>query len=157
MLFPNKKKGWYGCFSQIGRRVSRLNYLISKESLSKNTTKKFSKISLLISAFEASENKNAELLKKANEDNLDIFSIDETDKLKLERFAKSPILKNEKKSETNKVNSFNQNNNSKKFYYYHIFKKKKKKWIGGIHPAQNIILGIHLFFEELLLLPLGYQ
>ena len=134
MLIPNKKKGWYGCFSEIRRRAARLNFLISKEPVSTDIKSKFSKKSLLISAFEASENKNAELLKKANDDNLDIFSIDETDKLKLEQLAKNSLLKEEKKSQTNKINSFNQNSNSKKFYYYHIFKKKKKKKMDRENP-----------------------
>ena len=134
MLIPNKKKGWYGCFSEVGRRAARLNFLISKEPVSTDIKSKFSKKSLLISAFEASENKNAELLIKANDDNLDIFSIDETDKLKLEQLAKNSLLKEEKKSQTNKINSFNQNSNSKKFYYYHIFKKKKEKKMDRGNP-----------------------
>ena len=61
MLIPNEKKGWFGSFSEIGRRAARLHFLISKEP----PTKKFdNKESLVISAFEASENKNKDIFKK---------------------------------------------------------------------------------------------
>ena len=132
MLIPNEKKGWYGSYSEIGRRAARMNFLISKDPLSEETKKKFNtKESLVISAFEASENKNQLNYKKGTDDAFDIFTIDETDKLKLEELAKTPVSKanvvQKNKMNQNKNNTINQTNNSKRFYYYHIHKKKKEK------------------------------
>jgi hypothetical protein len=126
MLIPNEKKGWFGSFSEIGRRAARLHFLISKEP----PTKKFNnKESLVISAFEASENKNKDIFKKNNDDGFDIFTIDDTDKLKLEELTKSPISNplsfQKNKKDKNKINKLNQSN--KKFYYYHLHKKTKEK------------------------------
>ena len=132
MLIPNEKKGWYGSYSESGRRAARINFLISKEPLSLETRRKFNtKESLVISAFESSENKNQEIFKKNVDDNLDIFTIDETDKLKLEQLTKSPIPNSiigtqEKKINRNKTNKKEQNN-QKKFYYYHLHRKKREK------------------------------
>ena len=132
MLIPNEKKGWYGSYSESGRRAARINFLISKEPLSLETRRKFNtKESLVISAFESSENKNQEIFKKNVDDNLDIFTIDETDKLKLEQLTKSPIPNSiigtqEKKINRNKINKKEQNN-QKKFYYYHLHRKKREK------------------------------
>ena len=125
MLIPNEKKGWYGSYSEIGRRAARMNFLISKDPLSEETKKKFNtKESLVISAFEASENKNQLNYKKGTDDAFDIFTIDETDKIKLEELAKTPVSKanvlQKNKMNQNKNNTINQTNNSKKFYYYHI-------------------------------------
>ena len=91
-IIPNEKKGWYGSYSEIGRRAARMNFLISKDPLSEETKKKFNtKESLVISAFEASENKNQLNYKKGTDDAFDIFTIDDTDKLKLEELTKNPI------------------------------------------------------------------
>ena len=132
MLIPNEKKGWYGSYSEIGRRAARLNFLISKEPLSNETKKKFNtNESLVISAFEASENKNKISFKKNVEDAFDIFTVDDTEKLKLEELTKTPISKanffKKDKVTKNKISTLNQPNNTKKFYYYHIQKKKKEK------------------------------
>ena len=132
MLIPNDKKGWYGCFSEIGRRAARLNFLISKESLSNEAKKRFNKKeSLVISAFEASENKNNILFKKSIEDNLDIFTMDETDKQRLEELIKTPVSKTnllqKEKLNKNKINAMNQAKSSKKYYYIHMQNKKKEK------------------------------
>ena len=132
MLIPNEKKGWYGSYSESGRRAARLNFLISKEPLSLETKRKFNtKESLVISAFESSENKNQEIFKKNVDDNLDIFTIDETDKLKLEELTKSPIpntiISPKEKINKNKRNKKEELNNQKKFYYYNLHRKKRAK------------------------------
>ena len=128
MLIENKKKGWYGSFSDIGRRAARSNFLISRKALSSETKKKYiNKNSLIISAFEASENKN--IYNKIGEDTLDIFNIDETDKIKLDEITKTPVSKAIALKKTiinkEKINQMNQMN--KKFYYYHIQRQKKIK------------------------------
>ena len=66
---------------------------------------------------------------------MDIFSIDESDRIKLELLIKNPIFKANFKTQTNKTNLFNQNDNSKKFYYYHLHKKKKEKIIDRGNPS----------------------
>ena len=128
MLIENRKKGWYGSFSDIGRRAARSNFLISRKALSSETKKKYiNKNSLIISAFEASENKN--IYNKIGEDTLDIFNIDETDKIKLDEITKTPVSKAIALKKTiinkEKINQMNQMN--KKFYYYHIQRQKKIK------------------------------
>ena len=75
MIIPNRKKGWYGCYSESGRRISHMNYLISKKTVSLEAKNKFTKKeSLAISAIESSENKNQELYKKNVDDIYDIFA-----------------------------------------------------------------------------------
>ena len=130
MLIPNEKKGWYGSFSEIGRRAARMNFLISKEPLASEAKKKFkTKESLVISAFEASENKSQISYKKNADDAFDIFSIDETEKLKLEELTRTPVSKaiNLQKNKLSQNDAINPLNNSKKFYYYNLHKKKKAK------------------------------
>ena len=104
MLLVNDKKGWYGSFSEAGRRAAKLNLLISKDpTVTENAKKKFTfKGSLVISAFESSENKNKDIPKK-DEDIFDIFSIDEPNKQKLEEMARDGIIKS-----TSKFKSQNQ-------------------------------------------------
>ena len=131
MIIPNRKKGWYGCYSESGRRVSHMNYLISKKTVSLEAKNKFTKKeSLAISAIESSENKNQELYKKNVDDIYDIFTIDETDKLKLEELAKSPLSNTinaaKEKINKNKKNKLNKTNNSQKLYYYHLHRKKNE-------------------------------
>ena len=109
-----------------------MNFLISKEPLSSETKKKFNtKESLVISAFEASENKNQISYKKNADDAFDIFAIDETDKLKLEELTGTPVPNpinlQINKSTQNKNSIINQQNNSNKYYYYNIHRKKKEK------------------------------
>ena len=41
MLIPNDKKGWYGCFSEIGGRAASQNLILSRESSSSGIKKKF--------------------------------------------------------------------------------------------------------------------
>ena len=42
MLIPNDKKGWYGCFSEIGRRAASQNLILSRESSSSDLRNRFS-------------------------------------------------------------------------------------------------------------------
>ena len=134
MLIKNDKKGYFGSFSEIGRRAARMNFLISKNPLSPETRKKYSfNESLVISAFEASENKNKYLSKKG-EDNFDIFTIDEAEKIRLEELAKGtvsktiPIKKNQiNNNKSNTLNEVNNTSNINKFKYHKMNKKKKEK------------------------------
>ena len=135
MLIINDKKGWFGSFSEVGKRAAKMNILISRDPLTiAKAKKKFStNTSLVISAFESSENKNKPLFKKG-EDTFDIFSIDETDKAKLEELAKEGVRpKNVQKKQTNnkknKFRSQSTNDNSRKryFHYYDLHRKKKNK------------------------------
>ena len=129
MLIPNDKKGWYGCFSEIGRRAASQNLLLSKDSLSSAITKTFEQN-------KEPKNKNLEIFKKNNEINLDIFSIDEFDNINLDEIIKNPILKANNKAKTSKLNLFNQNSNSKKYYYNHLQRKKKEKILDkGVPPC----------------------
>ena len=129
MLIPNDKKGWYGCFSEIGRRAASQNLLLSKDSLSSAITKTFEQN-------KEPKNKNLEIFKKNNEINLDIFSIDEFDNINLDEIIKNPILKANNKAKTRKLNLFNQNSNSKKYYYNHLQRKKKEKILDkGVPPC----------------------
>ena len=86
MLIINDKKGWFGSFSEVGKRAAKMSILISRDPLNPEKAKKkfYTNSSLVISAFESSEKKNKPIYKKG-EDTFDIFTIDETDKLKLER------------------------------------------------------------------------
>ena len=142
-MLINDKKGWFGSFSEIGKRAAKMNILISRDPLTiVNARKKFSNsTSLVISAFESSENKNKPLFKKG-EDTFDIFSIDETDKEKLEELAKEGVKpKNaQKKQSINKKNNFrtqNTNNNTRKryFHYYDSHRKKKNKMAKQENPS----------------------
>ena len=142
MLIINDKKGWFGSFSEVGKRAAKMNLLISRDPLTINKArKKFSnKGSLVISAFESSENKNKPLFKKG-EETLDIFTIDESDKAKLEELAKEGLpesslkykqLQN-KQNKNNNKNKFRTqsalNNNSRKryYHYYDLHRRKKVK------------------------------
>ena len=129
MLISNEKKGWYGCFSEIGRRAASQNLLLSKDSLSSAITKTFEQN-------KEPKNKNLEMFKKNNEINLDIFSIDEFDNINLDEIIKNPILKANNKAKKSKLNLFNQNTNSKKYYYNHLQRRKKEKILDkGVPPC----------------------
>ena len=58
MLIINDKKGWFGSFSEVGKRAAKMNLLISRDplNLAKARQKFSNKGSLVISAFESSEN-----------------------------------------------------------------------------------------------------
>ena len=136
MLIINDKKGWFGSFSEIGKRAAKMSILISRDPLNPEKAKKkfYTNSSLVISAFESSENKNKQIFKKG-EDTFDIFTIDETDKAKLEELAKDGVKpKTTQKSQTNnnKKNIFRaqsaiDNSRRRYFHYYDLHKKKKKK------------------------------
>ena len=136
MLIINDKKGWFGSFSEIGKRAAKMSILISRDPLNPEKAKKkfYTNSSLVISAFESSENKNKQIYKKG-EDTFDIFTIDETDKVKLEELAKDGVkTKTTQKSQTNnnKKNVFRaqsaiDNSRKRYFHYYDLHKKKKHK------------------------------
>ena len=145
MLIINDKKGWFGSFSEVGKRAAKMNLLISRDPLNLiKAKKKFSnKGSLVISAFESSENKNKPIFKKG-EDTFDIFTIDETDKAKLEELAKEGVPKSSSKykqiqkkqnKKNNKKNTFriqsalNNDNSRKRYYHYYDMHRKKKNKI----------------------------
>ena len=128
MLIPNDKKAWYGCLSETGRRATSQNFILSRESSS-------SKIKKKVEQNEEKKNINIDLFNKKNDEiNLDIFSIDEIDRIKLDLLIKNPIFKANFKIQTNKTNLSNQNDDSKKLYYYHLHKKKKEKIIDRGNP-----------------------
>ena len=137
MLIINDKKGWFGSFSEIGKRAAKMNILISRDPLTiAKAKKKFSNnTSLVISAFESSENKNKPIFKKG-EDTFDIFTIDETDKAKLEELAKEgvkPKAIQKTQINNNKKNLFrtqsSMDNSRKRYYHYYDLHRKKKKKI----------------------------
>ena len=145
MLIINDKKGWFGSFSEVGKRAAKMNLLISRDPLNlAKARKKFSnKGSLVISAFESSENKNKPLFKKG-EDTFDIFTIDETDKAKLEELVKEGVpkasskykqIKKKQNKKNNKKNTFriqsalNNDNSRKRYYHYYDMHRKKKNKI----------------------------
>ena len=81
------------------------------------------------------KNINIDLFNRKNDEiNLDIFSIDEIDRIKLDLLIKNPIFKANFKTQNNKTNLFNQNDNAKRFYYYHLHRKKKDKIIDRGNP-----------------------
>ena len=142
MLIINDKKGWFGSFSEVGKRAAKMNLLISRDPLNlAKARKKFSnKGSLVISAFESSENKNKPIFKKG-EDTFDIFTIDETDKAKLEELAKEGVpkssskykqiqkkqnKKNKKKNAFRVQSALNNDNSRKRYYHYYDMHRKKK-------------------------------
>ena len=128
MLIPNDKKGWYGCFSEIGRRAASQNLILTRESSSSDLRNRFSQN-------EEKKNINIDLFnRKDDEINLDIFSIDEIDRIKLDLLIKNPIFKANFKTQNNKTNLFNQNDNAKRFYYYHLHRIKKDKIIDRGNP-----------------------
>ena len=145
MLIINDKKGWFGSFSEVGKRAAKMNLLISRDplNLAKARQKFCNKGSLVISAFESSENKNKPIFKKG-EDTFDIFTIDETDKAKLEELAKEGVPKSSSKykqiqkkqnKKKNKKNTFriqsalNNDNSRKRYYHYYDMHRKKKNKI----------------------------
>ena len=137
MLIINDKKGWFGSFSEIGKRAAKMNILISRDPLTiAKAKKKFSNnTSLVISAFESSENKNKPIFKKG-EDTFDIFTIDETDKAKLEELAKEgvkPKTIQKNQINNNKKNLFrtksSMDNSRKRYYHYYDLHRKKKNKI----------------------------
>ena len=136
MLIINDKKGWFGSFSEIGKRAAKMNILISRDPLNPEKSKKkfYTNTSLVISAFESSENKNKPIFKKG-EDTFDIFSIDETDKAKLEELAKDGVRpkstqksqKNTKKKNFFRAQSAFDNSRKRYYHYYDMHRKKKNK------------------------------
>ena len=93
MIIENNKKGWYGSFSDTGRRAARSYFLITKNDLSSEAEKKYlNKDSLLMSSFETTENKNKIYYRKSGEEAFDIFDVDETDKLKIDEITKTPSI-----------------------------------------------------------------
>ena len=139
MLIINDKKGWYGSFSEAGKRAVKMNILLSQDYSSsmakaKNAKKNLSKNSSLInSAFNSNENKNKPLNKKID-DTYDIFTIDEKDKIKLEDLCKGDVKpKNIRKIQlNNKKGNFRSQSTLDKsrktnLFFYELHKKKKKK------------------------------
>ena len=133
MLIINDKKGWFGSFSEIGKRAAKMSLLLSRDPLNPDKAKKkfYTNKSLVISAFESSENKNKPLFKKG-EDTFDIFSLDEADKAKLEDLAKEGVKHKTNQQNKNKRNNFRSQNtidNQRKryYHYYDLHRKKKNK------------------------------
>ena len=131
MIIENNKKGWYGSFSDTGRRAARSYFLITKNDLSSEAEKKYlNKDSLLMSSFETTENKNKIYYRKSGEEALDIFDVDETDKLKIDEITKTPVTNiislKKKRLNKDRINKLRQSNNSKKFYHYYNIQKQKK-------------------------------
>ena len=135
MLIINDKKGWFGSFSEIGKRAAKMSILISRDPLNPEKAKKkfYTNTSLVISAFESSENKNKPIFKKG-EDTFDIFTLDETDKVKLEELAKEgikPKTTQKVQIKNNKKNIFRAqstiDNSRKSYHYYDLHRKKKNK------------------------------
>ena len=137
MLIIIDKKGWFGSFSEIGKRAAKMSILISRDPLNPEKAKKkfYTNSSLVISAFESAENKNKPIFKKG-EDTFDIFTIDETDKAKLEELAKDGVkTKSTIKGQKiiNKKNAFRAqsalDNSRKRYYHYYDMHRKKKNKI----------------------------
>ena len=135
MLIMNDKKGWFGSFSEVGKRAAKMSILISRDPLNPEKAKRkfYTNTSLVISAFESSENKNKPIFKKG-EDTFDIFTLDETDKTKLNELAKEgvkPKITHKNQINTNKKNIFRSqstiNNSRKSYHYYDLHRKKKNK------------------------------
>ena len=135
MLIINDKKGWFGSFSEIGKRAAKMSILISRDPLNPEKAKKkfYTNTSLVISAFESSENKNKPIFKKG-EDTYDIFTLDETDKAKLEELAKEgvkPKTTQKIQVNNNKKNIFKSQStldvSRKSYHYYDLHRRKKNK------------------------------
>ena len=136
MLIINDKKGWFGSFSEIGKRAAKMSILISRDPLNPEKARKkfYTNSSLVISAFESSEKKNKPIYKKG-EDTFDIFTIDESEKAKLEELAKDGIKSKavqKAQASNNKKNVFRSqsaidNSRKRNYHYYELHKKKKKK------------------------------
>jgi hypothetical protein len=140
MLLINDKKGWFGSFSEIGKRAAKMSILLSRDPLNPDKAKKkfYTNKSLVISAFESSENKNKPLFKKG-EDTFDIFTIDEADKAKLEDLAKDgvkPKTAQQNKSKRNifRVQSAIDYQRKRNYHYYDLHRKKKNKITAHENP-----------------------